>query len=52
MTQNSMSHQDVNSGDACCFQTDFMQSLDRAEPAFYPTEINGGIASWPSEMNS
>jgi hypothetical protein len=49
VTQNSMGHQDVDSVDACCFRTDFMQSLNRAAPAYYPTEINGGIATWPSE---
>jgi hypothetical protein len=49
VTQNSMSHQDVDAADACCFKTDFMQSLHRAAPAYYPTQINAGIASWPSE---
>jgi Cellulase (glycosyl hydrolase family 5) len=49
VTQNSMSRQDVDAADACCFKTDFMQSLHRAEPTYYPTEINAGIASWPSE---
>jgi hypothetical protein len=49
VTDNSMSHQDVNSSGSCCFGTDFMQSLNAAEPSYYPAQINGGIGSWPSE---
>ena len=49
LTDNSMSHQDVNSSGSCCFQTDFMQTLHAAEPRYYPAQINGGIGSWPSE---
>jgi hypothetical protein len=49
ITQNDMSWQDVNASDACCSQTDFMQSLNKAQSQFYPTEFNGGIGSWPSE---
>ncbi len=49
ITENDMSWQDVNAADVCCYQTDFMQSLNKAESQYYPTEFNNGIGSWPSE---
>ena len=40
VTANSMSHQ---------APSNFMQTINTADPTEYPTEINGGLSSWPSD---
>ncbi len=48
ITGDDMSWQDVNASDACCYQTDFMQSMHAEESSYYQTEFNNGIGGWPS----
>lgn len=49
VTENSMTWQDIDGSGTCCSQTDFMQTMHALDSAYYPTEFQDGIGSWPSE---